>query len=78
MQDWIENVIETVNGFVWGVPALLLIAGTGLYLSFGTGFVQLRQLGRALRSVLGKFFGKSGKEEIGRASCRERVSSHVC
>ncbi len=63
MQDWIENVIETVNGFVWGVPALLLIAGTGLYLSFGTGFVQLRQLGRALRSVLGKFFGKSGKEE---------------
>lgn len=63
MQHWIENAIEAVNGFVWGIPALILIVGTGLYLSFGTGFVQLRQLGRALRSVLGKFFGKSGKEE---------------
>ena len=42
------KMLETLNKFVWGVPALLLILGVGLWLSFGTGWVQLTLLPRAL------------------------------
>lgn len=41
--------MEKINAFVWGVPALLLILGTGIYLSLRTGFAQLRLFPKALR-----------------------------
>ena len=41
--------VETVTGFVWGAPTLLLILGTGLFLSFRTGFAQIRLFPQALR-----------------------------
>ena len=44
------EILERVNGFVWGVPALLGILGVGIYLTIRTGFVQLRWLPRALRA----------------------------
>ena len=40
--------MEKVNNFVWGVPALLLIIGVGMYLSIRTGFAQLRLFPKAL------------------------------
>ena len=43
------QVLEKVNGIVWGVPALLLIVGVGLYLSVQTGFLQLRMFPEACR-----------------------------
>lgn len=42
-------IIERINRFVWGVPALVLIIGIGLYLSVRTGFVQLTLLPRTIR-----------------------------
>ena len=36
------QILEALYAVVWGAPALLLILGVGLYLSFRTGFVQLR------------------------------------
>ena len=50
------KIWESINGFVWGVPALVLILGVGLYLSIRTGFPQIvwfpsaaRQFWTALR-----------------------------
>ncbi len=43
-----------VNGIVWGAPALVLILGAGLYLSFCTGFAQLRLFPKALSEFLRK------------------------
>ena len=54
--------MEKINGFVWGVPALLGILGIGIYLSFRTGFVQLRFLPRALRAFFASFNGKKRKD----------------
>lgn len=34
--------LDRINRVVWGAPALVLILGVGLYLSFRTGFVQIR------------------------------------
>ncbi len=58
----VEQILERINGFVWGIPALLGILGIGLYLSFRTGFAQLRLLPRALRAFLASFCGKKGKD----------------
>lgn len=40
-----------INSFVWGPPLLALLVGTGIYLSFRLGFVQLRQLSRAFKLI---------------------------
>ena len=58
MLSWIEKINGAVNGFIWGVPAMICIVGVGLYLSWGTGFVQLRRFGYAIRHTLGRVFDK--------------------
>ena len=49
------ELLERVNGFVWGIPALILILGVGLYLSVRSGFVQMRLFPAALRSFIQQF-----------------------
>ena len=53
------EVLDRINSFVWGVPALVLILGVGIYFSISTGFAQLRLLPRAVRSFLGSVTGKN-------------------
>ena len=43
-----RKYLEIVNHMVWGVPALVLILGVGIYLTIGTGFVQFRLFPRAM------------------------------
>ena len=43
------RVLEYVNHFVWGVPALIMILGVGVYLSLRSGCVQITLLPAALR-----------------------------
>ena len=59
MIEIITNVNNALNGFVWGVPAIVMILGVGLYLSIRTGFVQLRKFGYSMKSTIGKIFSKS-------------------
>lgn len=42
--ETITNLIETLNGLVWGKYMLVLILGTGLYLMVGLRAMPLRQL----------------------------------
>ena len=46
--------VEFANSLVWGAPALVLILGTGLFLSFRTGFAQIRLFPNALRDFCSK------------------------
>ena len=48
------KTLELLHDFVWGAPALMLTIGVGLYLTFRTGFVQLRLFPRAMRMFLRK------------------------
>ena len=48
------KAIEYINRFVWGVPALILILGVGLYLSIATNFIQLRLFPKAICSFAAK------------------------
>ena len=49
-----EGIIREINNVVWGVPALVMILGVGVYLSLATGFAQLRLFPKALKSFLEK------------------------
>lgn len=58
MLHWIETVNSAVNNFIWGVPAMILIVGVGLYLSFCTGFIQIRKFRYSMKTTLGRMFRK--------------------
>ncbi len=57
--EQISAAIGYVNGLVWGPPMLVLILGTGLYLSVGLGALPLRKLGFGFRMLW------SGRREQG-------------
>ncbi|MEN2768255.1 alanine/glycine:cation symporter family protein [Ornithinibacillus xuwenensis] len=44
-----EQLIKDISSFVWGPPTLILIVGTGIYLTLRLGFLQFRALPYALR-----------------------------
>ncbi|MYL45774.1 amino acid carrier protein [Virgibacillus halodenitrificans] len=44
-----NEILDAISGFVWGPPTLILIVGTGLYLTFRLGFLQFRVLPYALK-----------------------------
>ncbi|UXI00039.1 alanine/glycine:cation symporter family protein [Photobacterium sp. TY1-4] len=47
----IYHFLETVDNFIWGPPLLILLVGTGCYLTLRLGFIQLRHLPLALRHL---------------------------
>ena len=63
MIEIITAVNNALNGFIWGVPAMTCIIGVGLYLSFRTGFLQIRKFGYALKNTVGRVFQKTQAAE---------------
>lgn len=57
------GIIEQINSFVWGIPALVLILGVGLYLSFKTGFAQITMLPEAIKSCVSNLRKKEGHSD---------------
>ena len=45
------EILNAVDGFVWGPPLLLLLVGTGLWLTFRLRFLQVFNLGTALKLI---------------------------
>lgn len=58
MLQTIESINNAVNNFIWGVPAMICIIGVGLYLSFRTGFIQIREFPYAIKTTIGRVFRK--------------------
>ena len=66
MQNFIETVTkvnDALNSFAWGPIMLLLLVGTGIYLTVRTGFVQVRRFGFAMRNTIGSLFKKKDQHE---------------
>jgi len=49
--EFVSDAIGYVNGLVWGPPMLVLILGTGLYLSAGLKVMPLRKIGYGFRML---------------------------
>ena len=58
MLDIIKQINDSINGFVWGVPAMICIIGVGLLLSVRTRFLQFRKFGYTFKVTIGKIFHK--------------------
>lgn len=61
----IEGINSAINGVVWGVPMLILIIGTGIYLSVRMGFFQLTGLKHWLDSTLFAIFRNKSVTKTG-------------
>lgn len=59
MLESIIRINQAVNGFIWGVPAMICIIGVGLLLSVRTRFIQVRKFGAAMKNTIGKIFDKT-------------------
>ena len=62
----IEEIVGKLNGIAWGPWMLLLLVGTGVYLSCRVGFIQFGKFGYVMKNTLGKIFQKTeaGEGEI--------------
>ena len=59
MVQVISDINNTINGFVWGLPMMILIMGVGIYLSVRCGFPQFCHFGHIMKNTLGKAFEKT-------------------
>ena len=60
------KINTAVSGFVWGPVMLVLLVGTGVYLSIAVGFIQFTKIGYWWKNTIGKIFkkGEAGDGEI--------------
>jgi AGCS family alanine or glycine:cation symporter len=56
--QFLSEINAAISGVVWGAPMLILLLGTGVYLSVRTGFLQIRRFGYMMRNTLGRIFRK--------------------
>jgi len=63
MLETIAKVNDAVNGFIWGVPAMICIIGVGIIMSCRTRFVQIRKFPYAIKSTVGRIFSKSDAKD---------------
>ncbi len=56
----LESLIATLSGWVWGPPMLVLLVGTGLYLTVILRGMQFRALPHALRLIWQKEYAGEG------------------
>ncbi len=64
--EWVTKINGAVNAFAWGPIMLLLLVGTGVYLSIRTGFVQVGKFGFMMKNTVGSLFKKGEKKEHGK------------
>ena len=63
MLELITSINDALNGFIWGVPAMVCIIGVGLYLSIRTNFLQLRKFGHSMKCTIGKIMSREKAAE---------------
>ena len=56
--DFISTINNAINGVVWGPPMLLLLVGTGIFLTIRTKGFQFTHFGYCMKNTLGKLFTK--------------------
>jgi AGCS family alanine or glycine:cation symporter len=58
----ISAINDVINGFAWGPIMLVLLVGTGVYLTIRTGCLQATRFGYIMKNTVGSLFQKSDKD----------------
>ncbi len=62
---YLNELLNTINGIVWGIPMIILILGTGLYLQLRLGFMPIRKIPAGFLMIMkSRKPGKSSEGEI--------------
>lgn len=65
MEKFLE-IVTSVNGvlndFAWGPVMLVLLVGTGIFLTIRTGCIQVRRFGYIMKNTVGSLFKKKDKD----------------
>ena len=61
----VEAVNSAVNSFAWGPLMLLLLVGTGVYLTIRVHWLQVTHFGRILKNTVGSLFRKKEVKDDG-------------
>ncbi|MER2234855.1 MAG: sodium:alanine symporter family protein [Candidatus Limivicinus sp.] len=61
----VEAVNSAVNSFAWGPLMLLLLVGTGVYLTIRVHWLQVTHFGRILKNTVGSLFQKKEVKDDG-------------
>lgn len=59
------SINSAINGFLWGPIMLIILVGTGLYLSVRGGFIQFRHFGFVLKRTIGGLFKGTQRDSQG-------------
>ena len=61
-----SDIVSKANDLAWGPWMLMLLVGTGIYLSIRVGFIQFGKFGYVMKNTLGKLFKKqqAGEGEV--------------
>ena len=68
MQEFLLNIVATVNSYLSNYMLIILLVGVGLYYTIRTKFVQVRCFGAGMKQVFGNFSMKGGKQQSGLSS----------
>ncbi|MBB6088568.1 alanine/glycine:cation symporter family protein [Wenzhouxiangella marina] len=75
MLELITAANSFVNGIVWGPTFMVLLVGTGIYLTIRLGFFQFRHLGHAWKHSFGRLFSREIDTDDGAISPFQAVTS---
>ncbi len=65
--SFIDSLTETLGNiasYFWGIPSIVLLVGTGLYLTIKLNFIQFRGFKHATRLISGKYDKKDDTGEV--------------
>lgn len=75
MLDSLLAINDAINGIVWGPPFLILLVGTGVYLTFRLNFFQFTHFKLSWDQSFGRYFSKEAEDEGGVLSSFQAISS---
>jgi len=67
--DKLQATFDSISSFVWGPPLLILLVGTGLFLTLRLGFLQVTKLPLAFKLMFKKNDGAQGDVSSFAALC---------
>lgn len=78
--DLITRINSYINGIVWGVPAMLLLLGVGMYYTVRLGFIQFRHPVWLFKQTILKAFRKKDEGDVapGELTSFQAAMTSVC
>ena len=62
--EQLNDILSTVSGWVWGLPLIILLLGTGLFLSLRLIFIQVRGFAHGIGIMSGKYDDPAHKGQL--------------